>query len=166
MKRLVQLASEDGSQYDFFALVNQHTDETVVRELVNAAIGDANREDAANLRNGTSGTNSGLSVKADIKRRLEPLGFEFFPNDNVTTVGYWDGANDDPSLFEVRLKHAGIKFTMCPTSGLVKIPTATGTIAMDVSKESWACEAQGTTGSLRGTGFEQLEKLISLRGQL
>jgi hypothetical protein len=162
--KLVHFASFD-PVYNFYATVNVQTDDEVIRQLAMAAIGEANREDEANGKEGSAGCNDGLPVRDSIKARLIPLGFKFFAEAETTFVGPWDDTNQSPTLIEVRLNHAGIEWQRSTLTRMIEIETLTGTIAVDMEQGKWVCLDQGTHCSFRGNGVSQLIDLVHLRGQ-
>lgn len=163
LKKLVVFGSESMPAYNFYALVNVHTDDVALIDLAKAAVSDANREEAANIKLGRGGCADGFPVEESVRARLKPLGFEFV--ECPVAVGPWETLDFELTLTDARLNAGGITFARDKGSREIVIPTTTGDIVIDATETHWRCVKQGTHGVLKGSGFDCLEKLICLRGQ-
>jgi hypothetical protein len=152
-------------RHSFYAMVNTYTDDTFIQEVASAAISDARAESRENWRvHQTHVCNDGLELIKSVQARLEVLGFKIV--DQSTKVIDWGPQSSGKSLLEVRLAAAGIAYKRTGgTKRHLLIPTKTGEIITDSEMGTWGCCAQGTHGTLGGSGTKQLIQLVELRGQ-
>lgn len=115
-RKLVVFNSNDGSDYQFYALVHACHDDVKIQELTAAAISDANKQDVhadLGLVDFTPNEESASdiedhSVQARIKRFLTPLGFEFLDDETVVQTVNWDTHEQTESLLAMRVLHEGL----------------------------------------------------------
>jgi hypothetical protein len=157
-KRLVVFCA-DGTQEGstFFALVDAGMTAEAVQALAYAACSDANR--AALKVTGSSHKDLNQMAKT-IRYQLAGAGFEFL---DAPVAIAWDNVVQDKSLVEVRLERDEVAFVRDADSGELSIPTKPGDISVNPGAGTWG--GQGTTGTLKGWGYDQMLQLVELRGQ-
>lgn len=161
-KKLVVFNSIGGDEHKMYATVNANTEDSVIAELTEAAISDAN------LFCDSEHASDSDSVTGTIRRMLEPLGFKFFDAEPFSTVN-WDSSgwhNQNGSLLQARLKVDGIKFEVLKETGLILIGTNQGGIIVSPDTGKWQrIPTSNEQGTLAGTEYETLVELVGLYGQ-
>lgn len=143
----------------------------MIAELTAAAISDANKSDPEKDLGSvdfadtppTHDETQEYGTQAIIKRLLAPLGFEFV--ESIETA-CWDSHEQDETLIEVRLRHAGIIGVKKDPLGDFLVSTDSGVIEVCSDSGAWKCipEKEGDS-TLTGDNFELLTTLIHQRGQ-
>lgn len=154
-KKLVTFNSMGGEEFAFYALVNAHTDNIVIEELMCAAISDANKK-CGDIDYG---------LKACIQKILSPLGFEFIEAEDIASNVTWDNFEQKATLLAIRILHEGYTseenedgtLHVCTDKGLFKVSSICKDA--DVGWEYFPDDAG--VKHLNESGFDQLITLLN-----